>query len=52
MRNKWFENLRPAGLDYNKPLNLMLKRSGSIDLPHYMPDTVEGANDIAKRLMV
>jgi hypothetical protein len=47
-----FKNLRPAGLDYNKSLNLMLKRAGTIDLPKYRPDTIDGANDMAKKLIV
>ena len=44
------ERLYPEFLRNNEALKLMNARMGEIDLPKYKPDTVEGANDIAKRL--
>ena len=34
----------------NSSLNLMGARLGDLDRPRYKPDTVMGANDMAKRL--
>lgn len=46
------ENLRPYGLGGSHQMRMTARRAGVLDLPHYQPDTVDGANEIAKRLMV
>lgn len=43
--------LRPFGLGAQMTIKLMQNRMGITDLPHYHKDTVEGANDIAERLI-
>lgn len=45
-----FERLYPNFIGANIALKLMNQRIGGTDLPKYKPDTVEGANDMAKRL--
>ena len=50
MQQKKFERLHPNFIGANIALKLMNQRMGGIDLPRYKPDTVEGANDMAKRL--
>lgn len=45
-----FERLYPNFIGANIALKLMNQRMGGTDLPKYKPDTVEGANDMAKRL--
>lgn len=45
-----FERLYPNFIGSNIALKLMNQRMGGTDLPKYKPDTVEGANDMAKRL--
>lgn len=44
--------IQPWGIGGIMAAKLMAKRLGNTDLPHYYPDTVEGANDQAKELMV
>ena len=44
------ERLYPNFIGANIALKLMNQRIGGTDLPKYRPDTVEGANDMAKRL--
>lgn len=46
------EKIEPFGLGANMSLKLMANRYGSTELPKYYKDTVEGANDIAKQLMM
>jgi len=44
--------MQPFGVGASMAAKLMAKRMGVTDLPHYYPDTVEGANEIAKSLMI
>ena len=48
--HKSFEDLYPKIIGENNALNLMNRRMGGTSLPRYKPDTVEGAQDLAKRL--
>ena len=48
--HKHFEDLYPKIVGENSALNLMNRRMGGTDLPKYKPDTVKGAQDLAKRL--
>lgn len=50
MHNKFMETLHPEFKRNNTTLNLMDARMGNLDKPRYIPDTVSGANDMAKRL--
>ncbi|MBR2506917.1 MAG: hypothetical protein IKB70_08500 [Bacilli bacterium] len=45
-----FERLYPEFTRANEALKLMNARMGETKLPKYTPDTVDGANDVAKRL--
>ena len=46
------ENVEPFGIGANIALKLMAAREGKYEIPpNYHPDTVEGANEIAKRLI-
>ena len=45
--NNSMERLSPY---FNSTLRLMNNRLGNLDLPKYRTDTVEGANEMAKRL--
>lgn len=45
-----FERLYPEFIRGNEALKLMNARMGETKLPKYTPDTVDGANDVAKRL--
>ena len=44
------EELYPYFKGKTSSLRLMNSRMGNLDLPRYRPDTVEGANEMAKRL--
>ena len=46
------EELYPYFKGQNSQLRLMNTRMGNQDLPRFKPDTVEGANEMAKRLKV
>lgn len=47
---KQLEELYPYFKGKTSSLRLMNSRMGNLDLPRYKPDTVEGANEMAKRL--
>ena len=44
--------LRPLNISQSSAIKLMSNRLGNINLPQYHPDTVDGANEIAKGLAV
>ena len=50
-RSSFYNKMVPKGLESNS-LRLMGARLGTTDLPHYHLDTVDGANEIAKQLMI
>lgn len=52
MNQRHLNRIEPFGLGAQISLKLMNARTGSTDLPHYKPDTVDGANEIAKQLMM
>ena len=49
-KNYRMEELQPYFKGKTSSLRLMNSRLGNLDLPHYRPDTVEGTNELAKRL--
>ena len=49
-KNYDMEELQPYIKGKTSSLRLMNSRMGNLDLPRYRPDTVEGANEMAKRL--
>lgn len=50
MSNKFMEELYPDFKRRNSTMGLMSARLGNTDMPRYKPDTVLGANEMAKRL--
>ena len=48
--NRHMEELYPYFKGKNSNLRLMNSRLGNMDFPHYKPDTVEGALEMAARL--
>ena len=50
MANKFMEELYPNFKRRNSTMGLMNARLGNTDMPRYKPDTVLGANEMAKRL--
>jgi hypothetical protein len=50
MSDKRMHELLPCFKGNNSAMNLMSARMGHLDTPKYKPDTVSGANDMAKRL--
>ena len=50
MSDKHMHEIYPYFKETNASMRLMNSRLGNLEAPKYKPDTVSGANDMAKRL--